>query len=269
MRTRSFSTLALGVARRAVACVFVGCSASTGGDEAKSREDVARVGQRKTRRGRGLGVALFVAAAGLVAARDAEASDHVDGLKTSIDNAADVTDLYTFTSPANPNKLVMIMSVHPAAWSGSKFSNAVDYLFRIRPIDDPTTLAPSTDARREQRVVCNFSSAPVPFVGTQRATCRFELGSTNETVTFDTRNGQYRAGGSGERNGCRVFAGVRSDSWFLDLARTLKFNNGLPVDQSPGINGLHGQNVLSIVVEVDKSKMPGALLAITAQTVRK
>lgn len=223
----------------------------------------------KVRRGPWLGAWCLAAGAALcVAPRAAEASDHIDGLKTAVDNSADVTDLYTFTSPANPSKLVMIMSVHPTAWSGSKFSNAVDYVFRIRPIDDARTLTPSTDTRREQQVVCTFGGG-IPFLGSQRATCRFELGTTNEIVTFDTRNGSYRAGGVGERNGCRVFAGVRSDSWFLDLARTLKFNNGLPVDQSPGINGLHGQNVLSIVVEVDKAKLAGPLLAITAQTVRK
>ena len=56
---------------------------------------------------------------------------------------------FAFTSPQNPDKLVLIMNVHAFAFSSSRFSNAVDYKFRIRPIDDAKTLAPSTDARRE------------------------------------------------------------------------------------------------------------------------
>lgn len=39
MQTRSFSTLALGAATLVVACAFVGCSASTEGDEESSTED--------------------------------------------------------------------------------------------------------------------------------------------------------------------------------------------------------------------------------------
>ena len=33
------------------------------------------------------------------------------------------------------------------------------------------------------------------------------------------------------------------------------------------INGLQGQNVLSIVVEIDKARLGGPMLAVTAQTV--
>ena len=39
MQTRSFSTLALGAATLAVACAFVGCSASAEGDEETATED--------------------------------------------------------------------------------------------------------------------------------------------------------------------------------------------------------------------------------------
>lgn len=197
------------------------------------------------------------------------ASDHIDGIQTAIDNAADVTDLYTFTSPRDPNKLVMIMSVHGIAHSRSRFSNVVDYKLRIRPVENATTLAPSTDPAREHSVVCNFAGGVFIVSAVQRARCTFNLGPVTETITFSTRGEGFKAGGFGQKGDLKVFAGVRSDSWFLDLARTLKFNGGLPVDQqSPGINGLYGQNVLSIVVELDKRRLPGPLLAITAQTVR-
>jgi hypothetical protein len=198
------------------------------------------------------------------------ASDHIDGVKTAIDNAADITDLYTFTSPRDADKLVLVMNVHGIAYSGSRFSNAVDYKFRIRPIADAATLTPSADARDEQSIVCNFSGGFALIASKQRGTCTFNLAGGKETVRFETRGDEYRAGGAAKQGDIRVFAGVRSDTWFLDLGRTLKFNAGHRVDQStPGANGLHGQNVLSIVVELDKRRLGGPMLAVTAQTVRK
>jgi len=221
---------------------------------------------------RGLPVAIAIAA--LVVAgsgkKSAKASDHIDGIKTALDNAADITDVYTFKSPRDPNKLVLIMNTHGLAFSTSRFSNAVDYKFRLRPIDDSTKLTPSNDARRERSIVCNFSGGMLLVNSNQRARCTLNLENGTETIDFETRNSDdVRAGGVGEKNGIRIFAGVRSDPWFLDLAKTLKYNAGLPVLDVPGINGLHGQNVLSIVVEVDINRVPGPLLAVTGQTVRK
>jgi hypothetical protein len=197
------------------------------------------------------------------------ASDHIDGVKTAVDNAADLTDAFTFVSPQDPNKLVLIMAVHPVANSRSRFSNAVDYVFRIRPIDDAKKLVPSADARREQTITCSFTGGALLIEPNQHATCRFNLRGGEETIQFDTRTRDYSAGGSGQKNGIRVFAGVRSDPWFLDLVKTIKYVNGFKVEPSGGSNGLHGANVLGIVVEVDKSRLAGPLLAVTAQTVRR
>src|SRR5438045_2937895 len=77
--------------------------------------------------------------AGSTVTTSSEASDHVDGVKTGLDLAADITDVYTFTSPQNANKLVLVMNVHGLAFSQSRFSNAVDYKFRIRPIESAET----------------------------------------------------------------------------------------------------------------------------------
>jgi hypothetical protein len=49
----------------------------------------------------------------------------------------------------------------------------------------------------------------------------------------------------------------------------VKINFGFRMGDGAGSNGLAGKNVLSIVVEVDKAKMPGTLLAVAGQTVRK
>ena len=219
-----------------------------------------------------LACALTAAAAtavGSTSSKKSDASDHVDGVKTAIDIAADLTDVFAFTSPRDPNKVVLVMDAHGLAFSNSRFSNAVDYQFRIRPIADARSLVPSSDASKEARVVCNFSGG-IPLIdGEQRGTCAFHLVGGDETVTFSTRTGSYYAGGDGEKNGIKVFAGVRSDPWFLDLGKTIKLNDGKAIDPGGGADGLWGQNILSIVVEIDKSRLPGPLMAVTAQTVRK
>ena len=127
---------------------------------------------------------LFI---GILLARPGFASDHIDGPVTTAHRAADLTDLFTFTSPTNPDKLVLIMNVHGLAFSRSRFSNAVDYKFRIRPIEDAKTLTPSTDAAREQSIVCTFTGGLFLIDARQHATCKLNLGATTETVEFDTR----------------------------------------------------------------------------------
>jgi hypothetical protein len=217
--------------------------------------------------------ALIIAAStfvGSTSSTPSEASDHIDGVQTGLDIASDITDVYTFTSPSDPTKLVLIMNVHGLAFSRSRFSNAVDYKFRIRPIEDAEKLTPSADPRKEQTITCNFTGGTLIVNARQRATCTYNYGSGTEQAIFDTRGENFRAGGSGRSASTRVFAGVRSDTWFLDLGKTIKWNKAQPVAAgSPGANGLWGQNILSIVVEVDKAKLPGTLLAVTTQTVRK
>lgn len=196
------------------------------------------------------------------------ASDHVDGLKTGIDIAADITDLYSFTSPRDPNKVVMIMNTHGLAWSGSRFSNAVDYKLRIRPVD-PATLKPRADL--EQTIVCTFTGGTFLVNGNQHATCKLSFGNgSEETVAFDTRGGPgFKAGGMGEKGDIKIFAGVRSDSWFLDLGKVITLNKGEAISSGPGSNGLQGHNILSIAIEMDKRRLAAPMVAVTAQTVRK
>ena len=214
--------------------------------------------------------ACALAGSAIAGAARSDASDHIDGLKTALDNAADITDVFAFTSPADPSKLVVAMNVHGTAFSRSSFSNAVDYRIRLRPIVDAASLRASADDRDERSITCSFSGGTPILDAKQRATCVLDLVSGKQTIAFDTRGGDFRAGGQGWGNRARVFAGVRSDPWFLDLAKTLKYNAGLPVPkEEPGLNGLLGQNVLSIVVEIDKDAAPGPLLAVAGQTIRR
>lgn len=214
---------------------------------------------------KGLPIAAAFLAVILAGPMQGRASDHADGPKTLLDLSADLTDLYTFTSPKDPSKLVLILNVHSLATSHTTFSDAVDYKFRIRQVDGKT-LKPGA---KEQDITCTFEGGNL-FDSTQDATCVLHLDGGTETVKFQTRGDEaYRAGGGGQKDDIKVFAGVRSDTWFLDLGRTVSFSKGENIHSKEGTNGLEGKNVLSIAVELDKRRVGGPLLAVTAQTVRK
>ena len=53
-------------------------------------------------------------------------SDHVDGPRSVGEPAADVTDLFAFTSPEDPARTVLAMCVFPSAGENAVFSNVID-----------------------------------------------------------------------------------------------------------------------------------------------
>jgi hypothetical protein len=163
------------------------------------------------------------------------------------------------------------MDLHPLAFAGTQFSDAVDYKFRIRSVD-ASSLQVSSDASQEQTIVCDFAagaSGSGVTAPNQVATCVLTLKDGTDTVTFNTRTSDYTAGGSGQMGTSKVFAGVRSDPYATDTARVGAYYKLQAAPTGPTKNALKGFNVLSIIVEVDASRLPGPLLAVSAQTVRK
>src|SRR5262244_347169 len=61
-------------------------------------------------------------------------SDHVDGPRSIGDPAADVTDLFAFTSPEDPARTVLAVCVFPSAGESAMFSNVIDYAMAIRGV---------------------------------------------------------------------------------------------------------------------------------------
>ena len=61
-------------------------------------------------------------------------SDHVDGPRSIGDPAADISDLFAFTSPENPARTVLAMCVFPSAGEDAMFSNVVDYAIAVRRV---------------------------------------------------------------------------------------------------------------------------------------
>ena len=61
-------------------------------------------------------------------------SDHISGPRALADPIADITDLYAFPSPSQPQTLVLVMNTLPFAQPSDLFSDGLIYRFRIRPL---------------------------------------------------------------------------------------------------------------------------------------
>jgi hypothetical protein len=206
-------------------------------------------------------VAALAGALAIGVTRSGSAADHIDSPAATGDPAADITDVYTFTSPENPKNLVLMMNV--GAFGGAtKFSDKVDYVFRIRKVTRTVPLTLGTDSLD---VRCIFDNA-----SPQHATC---TAPGNITATVNVED---KSGGATSTSPMRVFAGKRSDPFFFDLAG---FNatvaSGKP--SFTGTNTFDKANVLSLVVEVDAARafgagdggLPTSVLTVAGETTRK
>jgi len=188
-------------------------------------------------------------------AAPALAADHLDSPAGTTDPAADITDVFAFTSPQHANRLVLIMDTHPGAFAGAQFSDQIVYSFRVRPR--------STADARELRIDCSFTSAS-PQTGTCSA---YGFATITRRTFVSTFIGGIALGQpTDERGGLRVFAGMRSDPFYIDAdqirtsipAGAWRFADG-------GVNAVAFADALSIVIEVDVSRF---LPALDSTTVR-
>lgn len=183
-------------------------------------------------------------------------SDHVDGPRSIGDPAADLTDLFAFTSPEDRDRTVLAADVFPGAGEEAAFSNAIEHNIvvrrvRVAGLGDGARFEPDGD---EIRFVFQFDTLEPG--GGQRGTCTLPDGQQVEVVVNDER------GATTPDGVFRVFAGLRSDPFFLAwVIRTLQ----------PSQNLLQHDNVLSLVVEFDTRAVldpdRGSLFGVVAETV--
>jgi hypothetical protein len=245
-----------------------------------------------------LRLALAVVAAGLapvfLAPAAAWASDHADTAANFNRLGADLTDLYIFPNPANANNVVLVMNSHGLIPAGQGanigFDPQVLYQFKIDNtgdfVEDLVIQFRFIGAPPNQMIVV---SGPLkPYVtGTTSIFARpyANIGTINQLNYSPTP-------------GMKVFAGVRSESFFLDLNR---FNGIFPdratpltgqqVDfpsimaaDTPQINGFRGfpansgfdstpaadflanLNVMSIVTELPKAMLGNGVIHVWMTT---
>ncbi len=189
-------------------------------------------------------VVLTIGAAPLLTS----AADHLDApaLKNETDHPLDLTDIYAFDA-ANGGKTVLVMNVNPLAGivSGRKFSTSGEYRFNISRGASPD--ADLNDAA--DRVYTVRFGAPKASSGKQslrlyRGGDLIATGTTGNTVQVD--------------GGARIWAGVRDDPFFFDLAgynqlRDSTYTDASGLTDTPGDDFFVGTNISTIVLEVPDS----------------
>ena len=187
-------------------------------------------------------------------------SDHVDGPRSIGEPAADLTDLFAFTSPANAARTVLGACVFPSAGEDAMFSNAIDYSIAVRRVVIAGVGAGAKFQPEDAEIRFSFrfeiltrGDAGQPI---QRGVCTLPDGrKLSLTVNDET-------GTSTPEGDVRVFAGLRSDPFYL--AWYLGEFKKLP-------NLLEHTNVLSMVVDFDTNRVLepalGSLFGAIAETV--
>ncbi|HEV8510525.1 MAG TPA: DUF4331 family protein [Gemmatimonadales bacterium] len=215
---------------------------------------------------------LMVAAAGVLALGIAgwlAASDHRDSALLTADRAADIADLYTFTSPANPDNVVLVMTVSglipPPEAATTFFDPNVLYQWKIDntgdAVEDLVIQAFVTGSGPNQ--VMHFRGPATPLV--RGAEARVLRGPETATVRVSHDAAPIVA----SRGGLTVFAGVRDDPFFFDLTRFKEIIAGHASSfRNPGVDAFAGTGVLAIVVELPSALLGGPQLGVWGTTNR-
>src|SRR6266705_1716640 len=195
-------------------------------------------------RGRVLATTLLLAtAAAMGLTRWIKASDHKDSALLAADHAADIADLYTFRSPANPDNVVLAMTVSgfipPSEASTTFFDPNVLYQWKIDnngdAVEDLVIQAFVTGTGGHQVMHFRGPAAPSDIGATDRVIDGAEMA----TVAVSNSPTPIVA----SRNGMTVFAGVRDDPFFFDLVQFKHIIAGEATSfRSPGIDTFAGTN---------------------------
>jgi hypothetical protein len=189
------------------------------------------------------------------------AADHADS-PAVMGTGSDITDLYAFQSPSNPNNLVFVVNVQGFIASGSATANASfdeEVMLEIN-IDN------NGDAKEDLVLQATFENGKVKVYG---PVAPIQSGVTSTLVTATTVTEAAITKGTaapviGEKNGIKVFAGPRDDPFFFDLVTFREIIKGNASSfNNPGTDSFKGTNILSLVVEVPKS-MVGSGASVNA-----
>lgn len=229
----------------------------------------------------GAGV-LAAAALTFGASQFAIGSDHADTVENVRRKGADLTDLHIFPSP-NPNNVVLAMSVAPLIPAGqgglATFDPNVLYQFKIdtdrNNVEDLVIQARFLGTGPSQRVLIAGPVRPSRTGTTMTAEPAFPVTGALNSAFSPT-------------SGMTVFAGARSDPFFIDLEQ---FGNIFPdrlvpaglkspppagqenTPMAPGFRPpgqaqdfLANFNVLAIVVELPKAQLGNGRIGVWMTT---
>jgi hypothetical protein len=183
------------------------------------------------------------------------AADHRDGPASIDDPSTDINDVFAFMNPNDAEEVILIMTVHPLADDTSRFSNAATYNFNITNV--PVAAAVLGPDEESYTISCTYDGVD------DSVTCNDAEDGEDVTVDFNA-GGATPAGEENTAGTFRVWAGLRDDPFFFDLAAFQATADGDPdtdgwFDDTPPTpaNFFAGLNTLSIVVGIDKDVIDG------------
>ena len=148
-------------------------------------------------------------------------SDHFSGPRALAGPAGDITDLYAFPSPERPGHLVLVLNVLPQAPPDAAFSEAIDCRFRLRPVtiagSGAATAFPFAGEDQELMFTCHFEAPRPDGDGAAPVQDGWCVAPSGEQIRFRVDD---EDGGRGD--GVRVYAGLRSDPFFIDLPAVVR-----------------------------------------------
>jgi hypothetical protein len=153
------------------------------------------------------------------------------------DPTVDITDLFAFPSPERPGNLVLIMDVFPLATPQSFFSDVVTHRFRLRPLSRSGNAVTSGTA--EYTIDITFSDVQ-DETSVQNA----------RIVTSEGREASFVVGAPFDKDGLRVFAGLASDPFFMDVEAALRTDMSGKLSFNTRTNTVQDRDVLAMVVEL-------------------
>ena len=201
-----------------------------------------------------LGAALAVLTAG-AAPLLVGAADHLESPNAKANHALDITDIYAFDA-ANGAKTVLVVNVNPLAGvvSGKRFSTTGQYRLNIDR---------NGDARADDVYKITFANGGPG--GKQKLTLKKDGAVVLRGTTGNTNTG----------GGAKLYAGVRDDPFFFDLASFIRWRDpdgdGAFTYTGPttfdGVDFFRGTNISTIVLEIPDSWL-GSHAAFWATTTR-
>lgn len=196
---------------------------------------------------------MILVSALLLTTTPAFSSDHIDGPVTTKHAVGDITDLYAFPAPSNPDRLSLVLNVYPMVSTKGHFSKKVQYNFLIRKVRNVGKYFSTED---ETRLSCSFNDAHAPL---HYITCK-----SNDGLVA-----RAEVGGSKSSGDFSLFAGMRSDPFFFNADWAITTSNESIIPPPNPKNTMSRLNVLSIVIELDRPLIFGGdfeLLAIAAES---